>query len=66
MQFKEIIVACRCKWTQCFLRMTDTCILKLVFEYTQTGSRTVGRPREDGEASTLENTGMVYTILFCC
>jgi len=30
-QFQEIIVDCRCNWTQCLLRMTDTRALKFAY-----------------------------------
>jgi len=49
-QLQEIIVDCRCNWTQNLLRMTDTRILKFAFEYTQTGKGTLDRPRKDRPA----------------
>ena len=41
-------------------------ILKLVYEYTHTGSTTLSRPRKVAETSTHEKTWMVYTLPFCC
>jgi len=51
---KEIIVYCRYKWEQIFLRMKDTSIPKLVYGSTMTGRRKVGPSRKDEWANTLK------------
>jgi hypothetical protein len=46
MQLKSMTVDCRCKQTQHLLRMHDTFILKLLYEYMPTDRRNVGWPRK--------------------
>lgn len=43
--WNEIPVYCRFKWTHRLLRMSDTHILRLLYQYTQTDRRNVDRPR---------------------
>jgi len=49
-----ISVDYRRKWTQRLLRMKNTRIPKLVYEYIAAGRRNTERPRKDGETNTPE------------
>jgi len=51
---KEIIVDCRYKWEQIFLRMMDTGIPKLVYGSTMTGRRKIDPSRRDEGANTVK------------
>jgi len=63
-QLQEIIVGCRCNWTHCLLRMTDTRILRFAYEYTQTGKRTLDRPRKERDQHPRKHLdGLYATIL---
>ena len=57
----DIFVGYRRKWTQRLLRMKNTRIPKLVYEYVAAGRRNTGRPRKD-RGTNIPEALSTYTL----